>query len=209
MTSFHIKILAAILMAIDHIGAVFFPDILAFRIVGRLSFPLFAWLIGQGEKYTKNFKLYLFRLIILGIATQPIYYLLFQIPRPNILATLALGLIAIRLDKITKLKFVFTLIFALLAELINSEYGAYGILMIAILSNFNPNNIPWLIQWILLSLSPLILPKFPDYQLFAIFAPLTLIKYNGEPGKKAKWFYLFYPVHFAIFYWVKFMILND
>ncbi|HEY9848315.1 MAG TPA: TraX family protein [Leptolyngbyaceae cyanobacterium] len=209
MTSFHIKILAATLMAIDHIGAVFFPDILAFRIIGRLSFPLFAWLIGQGEKYTKNFNLYLFRLIILGIATQPIYYLLFNIPRPNILATLALGLIAIRLDKITKLKFLFTFIFALLAELINSEYGAYGVLMISILSNFNPNHVYWVIQWILLSLSPLILLKFPDYQLFAIFTPLILINYNGEPGKKAKWFYLFYPVHFAILYLVNVMITNS
>ncbi|MFB2921097.1 TraX family protein [Aerosakkonema funiforme] len=48
MTAFQIKVLAALLMLVDHIGAIFFPKIFVLRIVGRLSFPLFAWLIGQG-----------------------------------------------------------------------------------------------------------------------------------------------------------------
>ncbi|MFB2968893.1 TraX family protein [Aerosakkonema sp. BLCC-F183] len=78
MTAFQIKVLAALLMLVDHIGAIFFPKIFVLRIVGRLSFPLFAWLIGQGEKHTKNFKLYLVRLIILGLISQPVSYLLFQ-----------------------------------------------------------------------------------------------------------------------------------
>lgn len=48
MSSFQIKVLAAFLMTIDHIGVVFFPHQLALRYIGRLSFPLFAWLVGRG-----------------------------------------------------------------------------------------------------------------------------------------------------------------
>ena len=95
MTTFQIKLLAAVLMVCDHIGAVIFPKILILRFLGRLSFPLFAWLIGQGEKNTNNFKLYLLRLVILGVISQPIYYLTFHSSALNILATLAFGLLAI------------------------------------------------------------------------------------------------------------------
>ena len=49
-----IKILAAFFMVIDHIGLMFFPAVDAWRIVGRLSMPLFAFAIAEGCRYTKN-----------------------------------------------------------------------------------------------------------------------------------------------------------
>ena len=36
-----LKIIAAISMLIDHIGYMFFPDVIIFRIIGRLAFPIF------------------------------------------------------------------------------------------------------------------------------------------------------------------------
>ena len=37
-----IKIVAAIAMLIDHIGLLFFSDVVSFRVIGRISMPLFA-----------------------------------------------------------------------------------------------------------------------------------------------------------------------
>ncbi len=193
-------------MVIDHVGVVFFPKIVVLRIIGRLSFPLFAWLIGQGEKYTRNFNIYLLRLIIFGLASQPIYYLLFQSLRPNILATLALGLLGIRLDKLTNLEIVFTLICAIIAQLIDAEYGVYGILVIFLLSKFNFNSIPWWITWISLNLLTL---HFSSYQIYALLTPLIIALYNGEQGQKAKWFYFFYPLHIAALFLIKIFILSS
>lgn len=204
MTIFQIKLLAAFLMVVDHVGVVFFPKIVALRIIGRLSFPLFAWLIGQGEKYTKDFHIYLLRLIIFGLASQPIYYLLFQSLRPNILATLALGLLGIRLDKLTDFKILFPLLCAIIAQLIDAEYGAYGILVIFLLSKFNFNSIVWWITWISLNLLTL---HFSIYQFYALLTPLIIALYNGEQGQKAKWFYLFYPLHIVALFLIKIFIL--
>ena len=60
-----IKIIACILMAIDHIGYHLYPEITILRIIGRLSMPLFAFFIAEGCYYTKN-KLKHFLLIAIS-----------------------------------------------------------------------------------------------------------------------------------------------
>ncbi|MEG2295239.1 MAG: TraX family protein, partial [Oscillospiraceae bacterium] len=54
MTSFHLKLIAIITMFIDHIGAVLFPYHGSFRLIGRISFVLFAFLLVQGFIHTSN-----------------------------------------------------------------------------------------------------------------------------------------------------------
>ena len=206
MTTFQIKILAAVLMVCDHIGAVIFPKILILRFLGRLSFPLFAWLIGQGEKHTNNFKLYLLRLVILGVVSQPIYYLTFHSSALNILATLAFGLLAIRVTKVIGSN-LFTFIFAVLAQLANAEYGAYGVFVIILLSEMNFTKITWWIKWISLNLLTFWLPGFFFYQFLAGLSPLSLNLWNSQQGRKAKWFYPFYPVHLALILILQLLIL--
>ena len=53
-----LKIIALITMLIDHIGLVFFPGIEIFRIIGRISFPIFAFMIAEGCEHTENKKKY-------------------------------------------------------------------------------------------------------------------------------------------------------
>ena len=206
MTTFQIKLLAAVLMVCDHIGAVIFPKILILRFLGRLSFPLFAWLIGQGEKYTNNFKLYLLRLVILGVISQPIYYLTFHSSALNILATLAFGLLAIRVNKVIGSN-LFTLIFAALAQLANAEYGAYGVFVIILLSEMNFTRFTWWLKWISLNLLTFWLPGFFFHQFLAGLTPLILSLWNSQQGRKAKWFYPFYPVHLALILILQLLIL--
>ncbi|MBW4638342.1 MAG: conjugal transfer protein TraX [Gloeocapsa sp. UFS-A4-WI-NPMV-4B04] len=206
MTTFQIKLLAAVLMVCDHIGAVIFPKILILRFLGRLSFPLFAWLIGQGEKHTNNFNLYLLRLVILGLISQPIYYLTFHSSALNILATLAFGLLAIRVNKVIGSN-LFTLIFAALAQLANAEYGAYGVFVIILLSEMNINRITWWLKWISLNLLTFWLPGFFFHQFLAGLTPLILSLWNSQQGRKGKWFYPFYPVHLALILVLQLLIL--
>jgi hypothetical protein len=207
MTSYQIKLIAALLMVVDHVGVVFFPDQLAFRYISRLSFPLFAWLIGQGEKYTKNFNSYLIRLAIFSGISQPLYYVLFNFSNLNILVTLLIGLLAIRLGKLVSFKYLIWLTFAGVAQAINTSYGFYGILVITVMSEFNSKDFKWWLQWILVNLLVFVITGFKHYQLLALLTPLIIMLWNGKQGRKAKFFYLFYPVHLFILKVLVFLLL--
>lgn len=127
------------------------------------------------------------------------YYFLFNnLCYLNILVTLALGLLAIRLGKLINLKYLAWAMFAAIAQLINSSYGAYGILTVTLLSEFSYVSFNWWTKWFLLNLLALVIPSFPNYQFLASAAPVILILWNSKQGQKLKLFYLFYPVHLGV-----------
>jgi hypothetical protein len=70
----HIKILACVLMLIDHIGYLFYPQLMVLRYIGRVSMPLFAFMIAEGCRYTKNKVKHFALMFILGVACQVVYY---------------------------------------------------------------------------------------------------------------------------------------
>lgn len=199
LNNFHIKLLAAVLMLIDHIGAVFFPDVIILRLIGRFSFPLFILLLVDGEKHTRDIVKYSLRLLLLGILSQPIFQLLFQTTRWNILFTLLVGLVCLRLGKLfPRWQLVIWFVASTIAQITHLEYQAYGMLMIAFIGHFQLSAF-WIVGWIGLHLSLLISdPALASFQFPAIFAPLLLYLANHQQGQKARWFYLFYPVHLFI-----------
>ncbi|MCC8169378.1 MAG: conjugal transfer protein TraX, partial [Oscillospiraceae bacterium] len=67
ITQNHLKVIAAVLMLIDHVGAELFPQLDILRVIGRLSFPIFAFFIYEGCKYTRSKPKYLMRIFILGL----------------------------------------------------------------------------------------------------------------------------------------------
>ena len=69
-SSSSLKLIALITMIIDHIGYLLFPQITLFRIIGRLSFPLYAFLIGEGCIHTKNKAKYLLKVFLTFIAYE-------------------------------------------------------------------------------------------------------------------------------------------
>ena len=69
-----IKIIALITMTIDHVGYMLFPSITWMRIVGRIAMPLYAFMISEGCKYTKNKLKYFLLVFLLGVACQIVYY---------------------------------------------------------------------------------------------------------------------------------------
>ncbi len=223
MNSFHLKIAACLFMLVDHIGALFFPDFIILRIIGRFSFPLFAYLLAVGFIHTKNIYKYLGRLLVFALISQPVYYLAFPNNILNIFVTLFLGLVAIFLYEKSKnklLSWLLVLLVAGLGEFIKVDYGWYGVLFpISFYLYLKNKNIYGLIFFqiilnIFFVLKYYIITQFNlfDPQIFIQFfslAPLLTLKfYNGQIGKKFKYaFYVFYPGHLLFLVFIK-NILN-
>lgn len=144
MTTFQIKLIAITSMVIDHIGLVFFPHILLLRIIGRLAFPLFAWLIANGAYYSYNIKMYLTRLFIFALLAQVPFIVVNRLINPsfwalNVLFTLFFGLAAIVLMKKAKNRYIavsVVIVSAMLAQVLSADYGALGVLAIIIFYSF-------------------------------------------------------------------------
>ena len=71
LNSTALKLLAVLFMTIDHIG--FYCSNLPMRYIGRLTFPLFAYAIAEGCRYTKNKKQHFALIFSFGMITQIIY----------------------------------------------------------------------------------------------------------------------------------------
>jgi hypothetical protein len=207
LNNYQLKLLAAILMVVDHVGVVFFPDVVTLRVMGRLSFPIFIWLLVEGERHTRNFEQYCIRLLLLGIISQPIYQILFASARWNILFMLLLGLVCLRLVKVfPRWQLIVWLLAATIAQFSPLEYQGYGVLAIAIISNFSnfkSTVLSW-VAWIGLHIGLLIFdPGFGLLQLPAIAALLIFQQADRHQGRRARWFYLFYPGHLVILWLIR------
>ena len=73
-----LKFIAAITMFIDHLGWIFFPKIKILRIIGRLAFPLFAFMIAEGCRYTRNKLRYLSSVAALALFCQTVLFLVLK-----------------------------------------------------------------------------------------------------------------------------------
>lgn len=184
-------------MLVDHIGVVFFPGVLGWRLIGRISFPLFVWLLVQGEAHTRNGWRYGVRLALLGVISQPLYQLAFETSRLNILFELLIGLICLRLVRLrSHLQPLIWLVGIVISILLDADYGAYGIGLIALTRYFQPTLL-WWIGWIGLHLFWAGLTS-SLLQLPVIAIPLLFQMANGQRGPQARWFYIFYPAHLAV-----------
>lgn len=101
-----LKLIAIITMLIDHIGFFFFPDELLFRQIGRLSFPIFCYLITVGYVHTSNFNRYVLRLLKFALISQAPYAFFSILSRGsmgynplnfNVLFNLILGLYTLKI----------------------------------------------------------------------------------------------------------------
>ena len=62
-------------MLIDHTGYILFPSLSILRIIGRLSFPIYAFCIAEGFRYTKDKKKYFLRVFLLGLLCQIVFFI--------------------------------------------------------------------------------------------------------------------------------------
>ena len=212
LSNFDLKIIAIITMTIDHIGAIVYPNIDIFRIIGRISFPIFTFLLVEGFKHTSNKLKYFLRLILFAIITQPIYDYTFNNHELNILFTFSLSFLLLSsLEFIKKIiskyskgienylyKTVFYsliyILFTLFSIILNVDYQALGISLVFIFYL-----VPNLYLSFLLYLLAVIFLATNTIQFYSLLSFLFIYMYNGEKGKNIKYFfYLYYPLHLLI-----------
>ncbi len=195
-----IKLIAMATMLIDHIGAVFFPNVIWLRIIGRISFPLFAWGIAMGYIRTRNWKRYAIRLFVVGVITQLPYSLLFNNGYLNICFTLLSGLLALRvLDEKNMWARIFGLIsIVVLVHIFEFEYSNYGLFTILVFYYYRDDiNLP-LYQGIL-TLGGIVLYRLHVLQLFSVISSLLLPRLQRYDFRLNRWLqYGFYPVHIVL-----------
>ncbi|MBR6650203.1 MAG: hypothetical protein IKL36_02215 [Clostridia bacterium] len=142
-----LKIIAAVAMLLDHIGYLFFPKIMIFRIIGRIAFPIFAFMIAEGCRYTKSKVKYFLTMTVLGLLIQLVYYFYSKKATFTVIITFSISILliyglqsvkAIILDSKSKLfeKLLVVELFAMsvvavyvLNQIVSIEYGFYGCLL--------------------------------------------------------------------------------
>ena len=210
-----LKIIACILMAIDHIGLELFPQYIIFRIIGRLAFPLFAFFIAEGCRYTKNRLKRFLTISCVGLILFVFYLFYTGEAYGNIFMTFSVSVLLIYLLQFVKkqlfegeklfiavlsvLAFVIALIITYVVfDKVHFEYGYSGMLVPVIISLFDFSRInvsnkirfldtfPVTLILFALSLIPLsIFGRLADIQFYCLFSVPLVMLYNGKPGSKS------------------------
>lgn len=177
------------LLAADHI----------IRTIGRPAFPIFCFLLVQGFVHTRNVKKYAVRLGIFALISEIPFDLALRITpfywkHQNVFFTLLIGLLAIWFMKKFQnrlwARVSGLLIGAAAAELLCTDYGAFGIALIVLLYLLRDKK-AW--QCILGAVCCV-------WETTAPLAFLLIWFYNGKRGRQSKWFfYWFYPVHLLLY----------
>lgn len=218
-----LKIIAMVSMFIDHVGFILFPQHQIFRIIGRIAFPIFAYMIAEGCFYTRNRKKYLMLIACLGIVCQLVSTIATGSLYQNILITFSLAIAVIfAIDNFLKNKktpsfllMAFTvagvIFISYVAPVIFESYGFkvdYGIwgILLPVFVYFSPTKtLKIFFTTLILAIRIFLVGKL---QLFALLAIPFLVLYNGKRGKlKMKYvFYIFYPAHLAILHLINELI---
>ncbi len=183
------------------------------RMIGRLGFPIFCFLLIEGFQKTRDVKKYALRLGVFALLSEIPFDLAFkaqvlEFSYQNVFFTLFLGLLTmIACDAVAKtdwnkavkgiLSVVAIVAGAAAAELLHTDYAAIGVLCIMALYLFRKNKVGQIVAGCVAFCWELTAPL--------AFVPIGF--YNGERGLKLKYvFYLFYPLHLLIIYGVSILL---
>ena len=159
LTANAIKIIAVIAMLLDQICAFFFEHLFWVRCLCRISFPLFAYFIAEGCKYTKNKPKRFIFMFVLGVIFQVVFsgvsYGFKALGDLNILLTFSLSVLVIYIlqaiksnyKKSTKkcvgylvLLILFIVAIAIFTHYFYLEYSFWGVILPALVSLFDLQN---------------------------------------------------------------------
>lgn len=231
MSAFALKLFAVLVMVVDHVGAVLdygvnmhnvgvsVTTFWAMRAIGRMAFPVFAFLIAQGCAHTRDIKRYMARLAIFALLSQPFYWLLWRPTRSfNVMLTLLAGAFAIfcwqRLWAAPKgarqwgipvrLLCVAGMVAAeAVAVALEGEFAHFGVVAILVFYILRPKGeddpdgaLPgrlWLsvlAGMACLAVQAVLMGYDFIYILAVLAASVPLLLYSGKPGpRRGKWFF--------------------
>ncbi len=218
-----LKIVAILSMLIDHAALVIFSRLdwatasvtvlgrafsiySVMRLIGRLAFPIFCFLITEGFVHTRNRKKYGLSLLLFALISEIPFNLMVggsfvYLGGQNVYFTLFLGFLLLCVFENVSEPYKRVLCAAgiiIAAYLLRADYGLRGVLLIGIIYIFREERL----------LRTLF--AFPclsgGLAAFSAFIPINM--YNGRrgfiKGKAAKYvFYIFYPLHIIILLVIK------
>lgn len=218
-----IKILAMIFMTIDHVGLVIFENNLIMRTIGRLAYPLFAFMLAEGCYYTKNKLKHFLLIFILALACQLTVFIYSGETEHNILITFSISILLIYayqfFEKNKTFVRVLPLVFGIIAvyvlnyiipnfkkvEGFTLDYNFMGAmlpLLIYIFKDLRLKLVMTAIGLVLLSL------ELGGIQWYSLLSLIILALYDGSKGKlKLKYlFYIYYPIHLLLVYGISLLL---
>ena len=218
-----LKIIAMILMLLDHLWGTIIPGNQWMTLIGRMAFPIFAFLIVEGFFHTSDLKKYMKRLFIFGLISEIPFNLIYtgSIIFPfhqNVMFTLLLGLLIINeIDKLKNTKeikkkiipILKIFLFLLISIIGFVDYGVTGVLTIVVFYLFRGFKLAWIGQLISLILLYIVFFEgqsvilnifnheyFLPLQSIGVLSLIFIWLYNGEKGKNNKLIkYLFYSFY--------------
>ncbi|WP_422386947.1 TraX family protein [Culicoidibacter larvae] len=209
LTTTQLKTIAIIAMVIDHVGVVFFPNIIIFRIIGRLTFPIMSYFIMKGFLHTSNLKKYFVRIILTLCFSIIPYYLVFDVWSGTVMFTFILSLILLYCYKKNMLLFFASLLPCLILSRF-SDYSYFGLflpLIFYIARLRNMSYLPYIYIIVTSSLAVYFLGYMHIYCVpvgIFMLLPLPFLEnstYNKRKNIKYKYlFYVFYPSHLFILF---------
>ena len=213
LTNNQLKIIAMLTMTIDHIGVLLFPGVDLLRYIGRLAFPIYAFMIAEGCLHTRSMPRYLGSMAVLAALCQLVGYVAQQTLVQSVLVSFSFSISLIILLRQAQQKntvgawWPFALAAAavlLITEALpeflpgfSVDYGFIGA-MLPVCIYAAKGKIPKLaVSAVLLSL---LAWNGWAGQWYGLLALPLLALYNGSRGRwRLKWvFYLYYPIHLAV-----------
>lgn len=193
------KIIALFAMLTDHAGILLYDNAAALRIIGRLAFPLFAWLLVYNYLHrTGNRIAYLRNVAGLALLSQPIYMIsgIDQAAPVNVIGLLAVALMQINVIVERRLLWLSPLLFAL-SYFCEFGIGGYAAILALYFHARQPDNTAYMLLAVavLMTITPPV--AWPVVLLFFLLVNMT--DDNAIPYRPAmkRIFYAFYPVHLA------------
>lgn len=195
-----LKIIALVSMTMDHIayylmehGSLMY-DLM--RTMGRMAFPIFAFLLVEGYDHTRSTRKYALSLLAFALISEIPWWLLNHDNTHNVFFTLLLGLIVIeginKLGKKPLLWAVLIITICTIAIFLHVDYEYSGILLICTFHIFKPDKVT---KCLLATLF------MYQYGVIGLWLGLAVILcYNGQRGfikgqyTKYLW-YAYYPLH--------------
>lgn len=223
MSSFALHIIAMIFMLCDHMWATIL-DYEWLTCIGRIAFPIFAFLITEGYIHTSNINKYIKRMVIFAIITEiPFNLMVSASPiypfHQNVLWTFVISLLTLKYLNFDNTKNIFKSILIILLAIIIAtvtmcDYFGAGVMMVVGFYIFRKSKFLQLLMMIYVNMIliqgysyPIDIAGYTYYfpqQGFAVLSLIFIWLYNGKQGYHAKWFkifcYAFYPLHMLILY---------
>ena len=217
LNSFHLHILAMALMLCDHLWATLFPQQEWMTCIGRMAFPIFAFLIAEGYFHTSNVRKYIGRMFLFAVVSEIPFNLIygssFFYPfHQNVLWTFLIGLLSIlACEKAKAFKkpwmtwgSILVILFCdyILGTIAMVDYFGAGVLMVLTFYFFHQRNW-WCLLGQIVCLTVLNIQVLGSYfytvtvagyeikmmqQGFALLALIPIWLYRGKQGYHSKAF---------------------